>query len=138
MDAKQFAWLYLIENGNAGAEPSFYGGVDIIDKRLQKAPYNDWMKGYESYEKRREFYLKELKTYGVDWVKSKSPESDNISQFTDTFHDPTYKEFLVGTLVLKNGTNQHWCAEAIEVTNVFEMMAQIDGAKERFAAIFGE
>ena len=135
MDAKQFAWLYMVENGDVGVKHSFYGGVDIVDKRFQKKPFNGWMKGQSA---RRKFCLKEIKTYGVDWKKTAAPESDYVSEFNGTFAEPSRTETLNGTIVLKNGAVQIWYAAAIEVTNVFEMMAMIDGAKQRFIEIFGD
>jgi hypothetical protein len=41
-------------------------------------------------------------------------------------------------LVLNDGTKQTWCAEALEVSNVFEMMATVADAQARFEALFGE
>ena len=60
-----------------------------------------------------------------------------VSKFTDTFHEPDRKEVLTGELVLNNGLRQTWTADAVEVTNVFEMMAQVHSGALRYAELFG-
>lgn len=133
MDAKQFAWLYLIENGYAGREPSYYGGMNIVDARLDKPEYTNWLGGHDAS---RELYVSEIKSIGVDWANTKAPESSMVSEFNGTFAEPSQKEYLKGSLMLKNGVIQHWTAEALEVLNVFEMMAQVHNAEKNFEALF--
>lgn len=133
MNSAQFAWLYLIQNGMAGVEPAYYGGYDIVDKRLTPEK-----KDYGDYGKFNSKYLHEIKTYGVNWAKTNSPRSDMVSQFEGTFCDSSEKEYLFGELVLNNGTKQSWCGESIEVTNVFDMMAEVHNAPDAFKEIFGE
>lgn len=135
MDAKQFAWLYLVENGLAGRQPSYYGGSTVVDERVKKSKYMDIFTGAE---KTHALYMKEIKEHGVDWKKTLAPESDAVSLFSDTFHDPTKKEVIFGELVLKNGLGQSWYAEALEVSDVFEMMAKANEAMGRFYSLFGE
>lgn len=134
MNAKQFAWLYLIEYGTAGKKPSFYGGFETVDKRLCdiKLKKSDHFSGLQY----NDFYIHEIKTIGIDWEKTKAPTSDSISQFTDTFHDPEYKEFIVGEIVLNNGAIQSWCAQSIEVGNVFGMMENLEQIKIKYQEIF--
>ena len=134
MNSKQFAWSYLIKNGFAGVVHSFYGGYEAIDGEMF-AKYNrkwDWqLKALPEYRKM-------VKEIGVDWDKTKAPESDTVSLFTDTFHDPEQVEKLVGVLVLKNGRKINWVADALEVTNVFDMMEAVANAAADFEEIFGE
>jgi hypothetical protein len=134
MDAKQFAWLYLIEHGYAGMREGTYGRNLVCPRVKAKFP-NDWM-GWDFYKEAEQFYLEEIRTIGVDWDKTVAPRSDLVSVFNGTFCDAGEKETLVGTLVLKNGDEQMWVADAIEVTNVFEMMAFVDQAKDRFKKLF--
>ena len=136
MDSKQFAWLYLIENGHAGQTPSYYGGFDVTDARLKKKYKNGI--SYAETVKLNEMYIKEIRKMGVDWSHTDAPRSALHSRFTDTFHDPEEKEYLEGTLVLKNGEKQSWSAEALGVTNVFDMMAAVSEAPAKFEAIFGK
>lgn len=134
MNSKQFAWLYLIENGVAGHSHSYYGGYDLVDKRLASVLKSS---NYGNLEPAAEFYKKEIKTYGVNWNKTASPDTETVSEFNGTFaEDSRYIEKLTGTLVLNNGTKQSWIADALEVTNVFDMMAQVDNANNRFKEIF--
>lgn len=133
MNSKQFAWLYLVEHGTAGIEPSYYGGYSIKDARLKNEglPWGDW----KTFNKR---YLQEIKIYGVDWDKTKAPISTMVSEFEGTFHDSSEKEYLFGEITLNGGLIQSWCGEAIEVTNVFDMMATISNSKHNFEEIFNE
>lgn len=143
MDAKQFAWLYLVENGYANCRPSYYGGWDEVDPdddtpwyaRKRAVSLSAYGKDFDA---RQTNALKIVKEVGVDWNKTQAPRSDMVSQFTDTFHDPDEKEFLEGTLVLKNGKKQFWCGEALQVTNVFDMMAAVHEAPDRFKEVFGD
>lgn len=136
MDAKQFAWLYLIEHGDPGT-PSFYGGTEIdpaIIKRLPRAQNEGFFERHSALERA---LRQEILDHGVDWDRTPAPQSDSVSQFNGTFHDPEYKEMVVGTLILRNGLRQQWYADSIEVTNVFEMMAQVQEAVARFQTVFG-
>jgi len=139
MDAKQFAWLYLVEQGMAGRTPSYYGGFEIDDKSKKrcKGVVSDTYYWNAGTDPLREQFFKEIREHGVDWDKTEPPQSETHSQFTDTFHDPTYKEYLEGVLVLNNGIKQPWCGEALEVTNVFDMMAAVSTSEERFIKAFG-
>ena len=140
MNSKQFAWIYMIDNGFAGVRPSFYGGYDPEEGILEKYDVgNTWYRDRDL----REAMRREIKEKGVDWEKTEAPRSTFVSQFTDTFHDPEQKEYIRGTLVLKDGTKQNWISDPIEVTNVFDMMemfvSQMEGHPEnRLREIFGE
>lgn len=128
MDAKKFAWTYLVEHGFGGVKPSYYGGWDIVDTAMKKRGF--------SYTKIHEKYLNEINKVGVDWDKTNAPSSDSVSEFQGTFCDATLKEVIRGNLVLNDGTVQVWYADAISVSNVFEMMARADVAKEKFHRFF--
>ena len=134
MNATQFAWVYLVKNGAAGMTPLYYGGYGCSDARMKHVEL-PWNKQYEGH---REAYIKEIKLYGVNWARTLAPESDMVQQFQGTFCDAKQKEYIKGTLVLNNGFTQTWCAEGIEVSTVFEMMAKADEIKQEFAEIFGE
>lgn len=137
MDAKQYAWLYLVENGYAGVSHSYYGGYDLTTEAQKRFPQtNKWAS--VDLQKIRDAYLADIKKFGVDWAKTTSPDSDKVSQFAGTFaeHSDT-KETLVGTLVIKNGSKQQWVAEKIDISNVFEMMAAVSEAPKKFKKIFG-
>jgi hypothetical protein len=137
MNAKQFAWLYLIENGTAGLCKSFYGGYEPADIRMREAfSQLGWDDTYRNPFRKQ--YLDEIKQHGVNWGETQSPKSDMVSEFQGTFCDATQKEMLVGTLKLYGGIEQTWTAEALEVANVFEMMAQVHMAPMKFYEIFGE
>ena len=137
MNAAQFAWLYLVENGLAGLESNYYGGYKgaspAIIKRLEKMAYND---KYNNPFK--EEFLREIKDVGVNWYQTEAPKSDIVFKFLGTFCDDDTVEEVKGTLVLNNGKEQKWSSEKLSVKNVFEMMAEAEDAKIRFAKIFGE
>ena len=85
----------------------------------------------------RRVFLKELKDPGVDWSKTCSPESRGFERFRGTFTDSETEDVLLGVLVLNNGIKQEWYGKNIEVKNVFDMMASVQKAEERFNEIFG-
>lgn len=130
MDAKQFAWVYLLENGIAGFERSYYGGLELIDKRLTPMVKHTFL-DMDDLDASKDFYLKEIKEYGINWDKTVAPISNMISEFVDSFSDAKETEYLKGTLVLANGAKQYWTAEKLEISNIFDMMASIDEFKEK-------
>jgi hypothetical protein len=82
-------------------------------------------------------YTQQIRKIGVDWGATQSPHGRSFSEFQGTFCDPGSKEYLTGTLVLKDGTKQQWVAETL-VTNAFDMMANIDKLQGKFKDLFGE
>jgi hypothetical protein len=133
MNSKQFAWLYLVSNGIAGARHAYYGGYDQVDKSLPEIGYD-----YGKLEEYKKIYLAQIKAHGVNWNKTQAPETDTHSIFNGTFADSGEEEHLEGVLVLNNGAKQNWIAEALEVKNVFDMMAVVHEAPEKFKQLFGE
>lgn len=134
MDSKQFAWFYLIENGQAGLQPSYYGGYSAVSSLKKEFAAMSWDKQYSNPFKER--FLANIKTYGVDWEKTSAPESTLVNRFQGTFCDSKQEEMIEGTLVLRNGQTQYWSGEKIEVSNVFEMMAEATEAAGRAAELF--
>lgn len=120
----------MLEAGIANKTPSYYGGYDAVDKTAQGE------KNIYSYTYNTSF-MRMIKEVGIDWDKTNAPVSESFSMFTDTFHEPERKEYLIGALVLKNGYMQHWCAEP-QVTNVFDAMANIEKYQTMFAELCGE
>jgi len=133
MNSKQFAWLYLIENGIAAVEHSYYGGYELVDKRMtgifKRFDHNSEIEV-------KQIYLKEIKEIGVDWNKTSAPESDMVAQFAGTFSEADENEYLSGKLILNDGKKQTWVAEKLEVSNVFEMMASVHEATARYNNLF--
>jgi hypothetical protein len=143
MDSKQFGWLYMVEHGQAGCKHNYYGGWDVLPeavKRYQPLVVSDVdiaaINRIDTADLRQKM-LVEVRRVVVDWDKTGDVQSDTVSEFSDTFHDPDTREILRGTLVLLDGTRQDWVSEPVEVTNVFGMMAQLGDAAARFESIFG-
>ena len=114
-------------------EPSYHGGYDPVgEPPVDNFDYKDQWRA-----NRHNSFVAKLHEVGVDWEKTIAPESDFYFEFTDTYHDSKKTEYLKGTLVLKDGTEQFWIAEQIEVTNVFGMMAMVSEAPEKFKVVFG-
>ncbi len=134
MEAKKFAWIYLIEHGDAGR--SYYGGLNLKDQRVAHLHSSSWRS--DSASKIKEFYLDEIKKIGVNWNKTLEPRNNEISLFTDTFHDSERKEIIEGELVLNNGLTQSWFADKLEISNVFEMMAAVTEFQTKYNSLFGE
>lgn len=133
MNSKQFAWAYLVKFGKANLEPSFYGGYDPVwkDAPFEPDPNWKWDKSYGNA------FIKLIKQYRVNWTRTQSPESESFRRFTDTFHDSEEEEFLVGTLVLTNGTKLYYSGK-VEVSNVFDMMAKTEELVEFYKEVFGD
>ena len=123
---------------------SYYGGYEIIRAVMDSGKFTkeEINKARWDYDYKENLITKTLKDdlckIGVDWGRTKKPSNETHSEFTDTFHDPREIEYLEGTIYLKNGEKQFWCAEKLEVINVFEMMAMADQMKEEFTKLFGE
>lgn len=137
MNAKKFAWVYLIKNGYAGCKLDYYGGWELIDEQAKAIFASDPL-SFNVYTRINEHYIKQIAIHGVNWEKTKEPESDITYEFNGTFNDPSKTEIINGKLVLNNGIVQSWAAPNIEVANVFEMMANIDESIKQFKIIFGE
>lgn len=139
MNATQFAWLYLIKNGFAGVQHSYYGGYKV-DKNepFNEEMFNKYDGSWSWFIKAKDDYIDLIKKIGVNWKKTKAPESSSVSKFQGTFADSKEVEMLEGTLVLKNGQRIEWIADAIEVTSVFEMMANAANGQVEYNELFGE
>lgn len=130
MDSKQFAWLYVIEHGTPGRKR----GMEVLDDVLLDVKIDNpraWNASLEICA----IYLDRIKRIGVNWDKTNAPTSDYYSEFNGTFNNPSDKEGLSGTLVLNDGTKQIWFADC-EVTNVFDMMAEVEQVKDKFNSLF--
>lgn len=137
MNSTQFAWLYLIEHGRGGASHNYYGGYNYDPKLTKSIPdFSEW--DVKKVEQLQSMLRDKIKQIGVDWKKTVEPSSDLVSEFNGTFADSSHTEILTGTLVLRNGERINWLAKALEVTNVFEMMAQVSESPAKYESVFGE
>lgn len=124
-----------MENGYAGRCYGTYGGYKLTkDARKRFPDFNE--NSVRNIDVIEQAYLADIKKFGVNWAKTAAPMSDMESVFNGTFAEPGTKEMLKGVLVLNDGSKQEWLAEALEVSNVFEMMAMVDDARARFETIF--
>jgi hypothetical protein len=137
MDAKQFAWMYMIENGVAGHKHGYYGSWDIQPYILEQYQFPKDKYNWVGTEEVARVFREEILKKGVDWHRTADVQSDTTHQFTDAFHDPETREILTGDLVLLDGTVQHWASDPIQVTTVFDMMTQVSDAAAKFQEIFG-
>jgi len=92
----KFVWAHMIERGKlTTGEWSYYGGD------WESSP-STWK--WEEVDAANKAFKEKVKSVGVDWDKTKEPESSMESAFTDTFHDSDTVETLLGTIVLKDGS----------------------------------
>lgn len=119
MNAKQFAWLYLLEQG----------GVVTDGDHIQY--------GLIIYNDRKKKAIQKIQSTGVDWNKTEAPKDTYEMMFMGTEADSERKEFLEGTLVLTDGTEQRWMAEAVQIKNIFELLEHASVAKEKATKYFG-
>jgi hypothetical protein len=133
MDAKQFAWAYLVKNGCANLQSSYYGGREPVKPKEPGMLEKNYMKSWD------DAYIARIKHVGVDWDQTDAPQSDMVSYFLGTFCDEDgRKEVLTGTLILKNGHKLFYEADALEVSNVFAVMADTTELQNFYAEVFGE
>ena len=105
---------------NSGLElfsesPSYWGDVKRSEK--QKEQMNAFCKkhgvkklnGWSVY--RHSDMMDKVKEIGIDWDKCPIPESNRASQFNGTEADSTWKEIVVGKLVLVDGEVIDYYAE---------------------------
>jgi hypothetical protein len=135
MNATQFAWAYLLKHGNVGVKVSYYSGFDPIDPKKYRQEYGT---AYDAFIKAKEIAIKEIRQFGINWKKTVAPRSDFEDQFNGTFNDPKTKEYLSGKIFLKNGHVQEWLCESVQVTNVFVMMAEVQGIVEEYKDLLKE
>lgn len=95
MNVTKLMWAYLLYFGDCG-EPSEFGGVNPT-----------------KYGDTNEKQLKIIKQLGVNWLLTTQPQSDRCPQFEGTENESSYKEYLIGTLVLKNGKTQNWASDCL-------------------------
>ena len=114
MNAKQYAWTHVVTTGYPERKKSFYGGYDFSTepgstqrvKKFKSGLNSPFVESYYDREKDTITlaWLNQIKTIGVDWEKTQSPESFTAYKFSGTFaehHD--YEEVLSGHLILKDG-----------------------------------
>lgn len=89
----RFVWAHMIERGHlTNGEWSYYGGD------WEYPPGN-----YHEIDAREKKFKEDVKKIGVNWEKTREPQSSIESAFIDTFHEADRVEALLGTIVLKNG-----------------------------------
>ena len=141
MNARHFAWLYLVKNGSTGYTPSYYGGMEEdlnTQELLKQNPHMNSLSWLDRSDAVRSMFIAKIKDIGVDWGATKSPASDIQYEFQGTDQPAGRTEIIVGELVLNDGQIQKWIAYAISAANVFDMMENIYSAKTDFKEIFGE
>jgi len=131
LDSKKAVWAYMIQEGKlTNGEWSYYGGAFDDDFNY------DWRKAEEAEKKFRE----RVKTVGVDWDNTTTPESDTQSAFTDSFHDSAKVETLLGTVYLKDGSKYKIGVKHAEMRFIqyARMVAEFVSDNERIKDILGE
>lgn len=125
-------WAYMLENGKlTSGSWSYYGG------NWEGVSTNwDWRKDQEANKE----FLDKVKKVGVDWDRTKHPDSDMQSAFTDSFHDSARVETLLGTIVLKDGSEYIVGVKNIDVRfgDYIKMVKQMMENQKRVKDIFGE
>jgi hypothetical protein len=94
-ESNKVVWAYMVDEGKlTNGTWSYYGGD-------WESPHGyDWRK----IDKANIDFKEKVKSVGVDWAKTQPPQSSMESAFTDTFHDSDDVETLLGTIVLKDGS----------------------------------
>lgn len=131
-ESLKIVWAYMLENGKlTTGQWSYYGGDwEGISSNW------DWCKDEEANKK----FLAKVKTVGVDWDRTKHPDSEMNSAFTDTFHDSDDVETLLGTMFLKDGSEYIVGVKNTDIRmgDYIKMVKQMIEDKKRVSDIFGE
>lgn len=84
--------------------------------------------------------LAKVKAIGVDWNKTLPPESSQESVFNGTFNDSSEVETLLGTLVLKDGSEYSIGVDNADTrfSDYLKTLSQLAADKQRVKDILGE
>lgn len=95
---------------------------------------------YEKAEIQKEAMLIKVKEVGIDWNKTKEPESSSNSCFDGTFADSSSTNTLLGDLFLKDGTQYKIGATSVEsrMGDYIKTLGKFYEDKERVKNILGE
>lgn len=96
-DALKFTWAYMIQDGKlTNGTWSYYSGD------FEAAYGNDY--DYAKANMAMDAFRTKVKTVGIDWAKTSTPESSMESCFEGTFNESTNVETLLGTIILNDGS----------------------------------
>jgi hypothetical protein len=130
-EALKLVWAYIIENGvvTSGKWEYYAGGFEC-----------EYIYDYTKRENNRKALIEKVRQVGVDWTKTKSPESSMESCFEGTFSDSSDVETLLGTLYLKDGSEYLLGVANVEkrFSAYVETIAELMADKERVKNILGE
>lgn len=128
-ESMKFVWAYMLEEGHiTNGKWSFYMGTYGLAESSKE------------YKFAKDELDTELKMIGIDWEKTKEPQSSFEREFTDTFHPSKEVETLLGTLVLKNGTEYLIGVGNSEkrFSGYLKMLSELAKDKERVRRVLGE
>ena len=131
-EALKFTWAYMIQEGLiTNGKWNYYGGNFEIPNQSY-----DYIQASKDMEKLRA----EIKTVGIDWAKTSIPESSHESCFEGTFSDSSTVETLLGTLVLKNGSEYVIGVSNAEVRfqSYIQLLKNLMEDKQRVKDLLGE
>lgn len=125
----KFVWAYMLEEGRiTDGIWSYYGGL------------GDVKRDYKDYGAPEIALRKKVKEFGIDWNKTMSPKSSHESKFNGTFADSDKVEVLLGTLILKDGSEY-----IIGISNAdthfssyLKVLSRLAADKQRVKDILGE
>ena len=110
MNAKEFAWCYLIKYGYSESEWCTYSyKVRPTAKTTQLA-------------------LTSILRDGIDWIKTIEPHDISEPCFVGTFAEPEYTTVMSGVIFTITGQKFRWQCEA-NTRNIFELMAEVQNWK---------
>ncbi len=131
-DSLKFTWAYMLQEGIITTGTwSYYGGrYDGVKKSYD----------YTQDAKDMEVLRSDVKSIGIDWTKTSIPESSMESCFEGTFSDSSSVETLLGTLVLKNGSEYVIGVSNAEVrfSGYVAMLKNLMEDKQRVKDLLGE
>lgn len=132
-ESNRVVWAYMIVEGKlTNGKWNYYAG----DWESHKPNSCKW----RELEKDNSDFKEKVKTIGVDWTNTQIPISSMEKAFTDTFHDSDDVETLLGTMVLKDGSEY-----TVGVGNAdkrfgdyVKVVMEYVRDSERVKAVFGE
>jgi len=127
-DEKKVIWAYMLEHGyETTGEWNYYRSA------WESIPNRDREKDYHQELKEK------VLSIGVDWEKTKLPDSSIESGFTDTYHDSSKCEALLGVLYLKDGSEYIIGSRDKEGMGTYiEKLLSFIKSSDRVKSIFGE
>lgn len=96
---KKILWAWLLKTGYMNARPSYYGGIEFVNKDCLGVS----TQGVRAFSEYKPKLIDAIKVIGIDWDKTRDPELDYSYEFDGTDADSRRVQIVTGKIFLPNG-----------------------------------